>query len=343
MAAMGLLTVDGSLGEGGGQILRSALALSLCLQQPFRIHHIRSARRRPGLMPQHLAAVRAATAVGRAQVEGAEPGSGELVFRPRVCRGGHYRFDIGSAGSTTLVVQTVLPALLTAAEPARLELIGGTHNPLAPPFEFLDRAFVPLINRMGPRVTLALERYGFYPVGGGRLTVEVTPTASLRPLNLIDAGSLVGMDAEALVSRLPLPIADRELALIGEAFDMPADALKARQVESPGPGNAVMLTIRREAVTEVFSGIGQRGKRAEQVAREVVAEARRFLQAGVPVGEHLADQLLLPLALAGGGCFHTLAPSGHTLTNIEVIRLFTGSAVRAERQAGTDRWAVVCP
>ena len=172
-----MLTIDGSAGEGGGQILRSTLALSLCTGTPVRITGIRAKRDRPGLMRQHLTALRAAAEVGRAEVSGAELGSREVAFHPRGAAPGEYAFNVGSAGSATLVLQTVLPALLSASAPSDLLLEGGTHNPLAPPFEFLDRAFLPLIARMGPRVSATLEARGFYPAGGGRIRVVAVDEA----------------------------------------------------------------------------------------------------------------------------------------------------------------------
>ncbi|OGT20541.1 MAG: RNA 3'-terminal-phosphate cyclase [Gammaproteobacteria bacterium RBG_16_57_12] len=336
-----MLTINGTLGEGGGQILRSALALSLCLGRPFRISNIRATRSRPGLMPQHLVAVTAAAAVGDAEVRGATPGSRELEFVPRTIKPGEYRFDIGTAGSTTLVLQTILPALLTAAAPSHIRLQGGTHNPLAPSLDFFQHAFVPLINRMGPRIQTRQERPGFYPVGGGIVEVLIEPISSLQPLSLLERGEIVSRRAWAMVSRLPEHIARRELEVIEQQLGLPTSALELRQVEAKGPGNALTVLIESEHVTEVFAGIGERGVPAETVAQGVVAEVQRYLAAGVPVGEHLADQLLLPLALAGGGSFITLRPSRHTNTNMEVIKHFTGLQFACE-ELGEDRWRISC-
>jgi len=335
------LSIDGALGEGGGQILRSALALSLCLLRPFRICHIRATRKTPGLRPQHLAAVTAAATVGRAEVQGASLGSRELTFAPRRVMPGEYQFDIGTAGSTTLVLQTVLPALLTASAPSRLVLHGGTHNPLAPPFDFFALTFLPLINRMGPCVKARLRRAGFYPAGGGLVEVTVDPVPCLRPLNLPERGAILRRRAWALLSQLPTHIAERELRVIAAGLGLPADCLELRRVEAAGPGNAVLVSIDSEHLYAVFSGIGQRGVRAEQVALQVVEEVRRYLAAGVPVGHYLADQLLLPLALAGEGRFLTLAPSRHTTTNIEVIARFTGLRIDCQ-PLGQDRWRIAC-
>ena len=320
-----MLTIDGSQGEGGGQILRTALALSLVTGTPFRIDKIRARRARPGLLRQHLTAVSAAVAVGGAEVEGATLGSPSLVFRPGAVKPGEYRFAIGTAGSTGLVVQTVLPALLTAAAPSTLTLEGGTHNPAAPPFDFLARAFLPLIGRMGPRVDAALDRPGFYPAGGGRCTFRVTPVPRLAPLTLLERGALARRRARALVARLPRQIADRELAVVRSRLGWSGEELEAVVVDGAarGPGNVLLLELESEHVTELFSGFGQRGVRAEAVAEQAVTEARRYLAAGVPVGPHLADQLLLPLALAGRGAFRTVELSSHSRANLDVIRAFS--------------------
>jgi RNA 3'-terminal phosphate cyclase (ATP) len=176
------IRIDGSFGEGGGQILRSSLSLSLVTGKPFRIENIRANREKPGVLRQHLTAVQAAAEVGSAEVEGASLGSKALTFVPGKIRSGEFRFAIGTAGSGTLVLQTILPALITAAGPSRIEIEGGTHNPAAPPFDFLQRSFIPLIERMGPKVKLELQRYGFYPAGGGRFVVEITPCEVLKPI-----------------------------------------------------------------------------------------------------------------------------------------------------------------
>jgi RNA 3'-terminal phosphate cyclase (ATP) len=335
-----MLTIDGSQGEGGGQVLRSALALSMVTGTPFRIDQIRARRAKPGLLRQHLTAVQAATQVCGAEVLGASLGSSRLDFKPGKVRPGAYAFAVGTAGSATLVLQTVLPALLTAAEPSTLTLEGGTHNPFAPPFDFLARAFLPLIGRLGPRVTAALERHGFYPAGGGRFNVRIEPVPKLRRLELPERGEVRTRSARALVARLPLSIAERELAVVREQLGWSGAELRAEEVgDSAGAANVLMLEIASEHATEVFTGFGERGRRAEDVARQAVDEARAYLAAGVPVGERLADQLLLPLALAGGGSFHTTELSQHSRTNLDVIGKFL--AVRVEVEAVDRRtWRV---
>ena len=325
-----MINVDGSMGEGGGQVLRTSLALSMITGQPFRIERIRAGRDKPGLLRQHLTAVRAAREVCGAEVVGDAIGSCELTFTPGKVAGGHYEFAVGTAGSATLVLQTVLPALVVAEERSTLLLEGGTHNPWAPPFDFLQRTFLPLVERMGPKVTADLDRHGFYPAGGGRFRVTIDPVAKLEPLELLERGEIRQKRAAAIVSQLPMDIALRELKVVGKKLAVPVDPPEMVIVKDPrGPGNVVMVEIENENVTELFTGFGQHGVRAEAVAEKVCREVRRYLAAGVPVGEHLADQLLVLMATAGGR-FRTVAPSSHTATNIEVVKAFLPVEVAAE-------------
>jgi RNA 3'-terminal phosphate cyclase (ATP) len=333
------ITIDGSAGEGGGQVLRTALSMSLVTGRPFVIENIRANRRQPGLKRQHLTSVRAAAEVGRAQIEGAELGSRRLAFTPGQVEPGEYNFNVGSAGSATLVLQTVLPPLVVAEGPSHLTLEGGTHNPWAPPLDFLEKAFLPILARMGPQVTVTLRQHGFYPAGGGSFEVEIRPAGPLEPIELSERGRVVRRQVTALVSRLPVSIAEREVKTAGRKLDWDKRCQAARQVDSAGPGNVVMVEIESERVTEVFTGFGQKGVPAERVAAGVARETRRYLDARVPVGEHLADQLLIPLALAGAGSFRTMRPSQHTRTNVEVICRFLDVAVGIE-QVGFDAWEV---
>jgi RNA 3'-terminal phosphate cyclase (ATP) len=318
-----MILVDGSYGEGGGQILRTSLALSLVTGKPFRIDGIRVGRKTPGLLRQHLTAVNAATMIGQAEVTGAKIGSSELAFAPREVVPGEYRFAIGTAGSTSLVLQTVLPALMLAAGPSVLLLEGGTHNPFAPPFDFLEKAFLPLLGRMGPQIKAELECPGFYPAGGGRVGFTILPTKELTPFDLPARGEIRTRRAKASVASLPVSIAERELAVIGQMLSWSAEWLQPEVIRnSCGPGNVVSIEIESEHVTEVFTGFGERGVPAEAVAEKAVKETRRYLASEVAVGEYLADQLLIPMALAGGGSFTTCPLSRHSLTNIEIIQKF---------------------
>lgn len=328
-----MLTIDGSFGEGGGQILRSALALSMVTGRPFRLDKIRAGRKKPGLMRQHLTAVQAAAKICSAQVDGAAVNSCNIVFRPQSVVPGEYHFAIGTAGSTTLVLQTVLPALLTANGPSKLILEGGTHNPFCPPFDFLERSFLPLVNRMGPSVSAELIQHGFAPGGGGRFEIRINPDAEgkLAGFDLLERGEIQSRSATALLSNLPRHIGERELDVVREKLGWSDPNLHIEELQrARGPGNIVLIEIVSQHVTEVFSSCGAQGIRAEAVANEAVQAARQYLKAGVPVGEYLADQILLPLALAGRGQFATLPLSLHSTTHIELIRRFVEINVAVE-------------
>ncbi len=331
-----MITIDGSFGEGGGQILRSSLALSLVTGKALRIDNIRSGRSRPGLMRQHLTAVMAATDVGAAEVDGAEIGSQRIEFHPRSIRAGEFHLAVGTAGSATLVLQTVLPALLIADKPSSLVLEGGTHNPYAPPFDFLEKAFLPLIERMGPGAKAILERPGFYPAGGGRFRVELEPTAKLQGFELIDRGALVRCDARALVALLPRKIGERELSTLKKKLAQDNEGWRVEEVQgSRGPGNVLIVEVEHEHVIDVFTGFGERRVKSETVAERAAKQVKRYLAADVPVGLQLADQLLLPLSMAGSGKFRTVKPSRHTTTNIAVIQEFLDVTLSVE-QVGED-------
>jgi RNA 3'-terminal phosphate cyclase (ATP) len=326
-----VILIDGSEGEGGGQILRSSLALSICTQQPFRIEKIRANREKPGLMRQHLTAVKAAAEICGAEVEGAELGSNALTFRPSTLKGGQYSFAIGTAGSCTLVLQTVLPALLTAPTASTVRISGGTHNRGSPPFDFLQRAFLPLMARMGANVAIDLTRYGFFPRGGGEIRVEIAPVTQWSRLDLHDRGIRTSAFAESYIAAIPLHVAQRELEVIGRMLNWPQEQRHVRGLSNDlGPGNAVTITIAHEHVTEVFTGFGERGVRAEEVGETAAREARAYIAHAAPVGEHLADQLLLPMALAGGGSFTCTEITPHLRSNALVIERFTDTRTRIE-------------
>ncbi len=335
-----MLTIDGSFGEGGGQIVRTSLALSLITGKPFRIHRVRARRDKPGLRRQHLTAVQAAARVGQATVTGAEVGSREFSFIPGEIKAGDYLFDIGTAGSTTLVLQTVLPPLMIQPGPSRLTLVGGTHNAFAPPLDFLQKSFLPLVSRTGPRVTAELERYGFYPAGGGRFNVAIDPAQEFSRLDILERGEIQSQTARALVVNLPAHIAERELAVVSQKLGLTGEQLRVESsTNAYSAGNAVMIEIESDHLTEVVTRLGERGVRAETVAELAADEALRYLESAAPVGEHLADQLLIPLALARGGSFLTLRPSLHTTTNIEVIRKFLDIPIEAA-PVDDDRWRI---
>ena len=337
-----MLEIDGSQGEGGGQVLRGALALAMATATPFAITRIRAKRSKPGLLRQHLTCVEAARAVSGATVTGAKLGSTELTFAPGPLVPGAYRFDIGSAGSTMLVAQAVLPALLAQGGAWSLELVGGTHNPSAPSYEFFTRTLAPVLGRMGAPVSATLHLAGFYPVGGGRVQIEVAAGERRRPLVLRVRGAITARHAIAAVARMPATVAEREVATATRLLGWPRDAGVAVELPSPGPGNTVTLVVEAERVTEVFTGHLDRGVGAEDLARAVARECAAYLASAAPVGEYLADQLLVPMALGGGGSFVTVEPSLHTRTQVDVIRAFLGVEVGLAPQ-GDGTWLATVP
>ena len=334
------LTLDGSTGEGGGQILRTGLALSMVTGRPLHITRIRAGRPKPGLMRQHLACVQAAVAVCGGEAEGAELNSQTLVFTPGAVRAGEYRFQIATAGSCLLVLQTVLPALMLADGPSKVELSGGTHNPMAPPFDFLERAFAPLVRRLGVGLDLQLQRRGFYPAGGGELVAHITPasatTQPLAPVDLLERGPLHNAWGEALVPGLARNIATRELEALGQRMGWTFESGQLRQPptrQNEGPGNALIATLEHAHVTEVFCQLGERHLSAEQVAKRLVDEVRAYQRSTGALGPHLADQWMLPLALAvwrsGRAASYTCSEvTQHTATNAQTIAL--GLPVRVQ-------------
>jgi len=338
-----MITIDGSFGEGGGQILRTALGLSLFTGQPFRIEKIRAGRKTPGLLRQHLTAVKAAAKISQAESAGANIGSTHLTFAPGKILHGDYQFAVGTAGSATLVLQTILPSLVVSGDQdqqTQLTLEGGTHNPFAPPFDFLVKAFLPLLEQMGVRVEARLERYGFYPAGGGRIEITIKPAKRLEPIELNERGKILNRRATAFLAHLPRGIAERELGVVHRKLSWPQKWLKTESVtNSPGPGNIITLEIESENITEVFTGFGERNVAAEAVADQAVTAARRYLASDVAVGEYLTDQLLLPMALARGGSFTTVPPSRHTMTNIEIIHKFLDVEIRAEQMTNRS-WKI---
>ena len=338
------IIVDGSAGEGGGQVLRTSLALSLATGKPLQLEKIRAKRRRGGLRPQHLASVRLAARIGAAEVEGDEEGSKRLTFAPQGVFPGTYDVDVGTAGSATLVLQTVLPPLLTASGPTTLRVTGGTYNPWAPPYDFLERVYLPAIRRLGPEVQTELLRPGFAPAGGGRIAVDVRPASHLATLELNDRGPIHSRRAEALLANLPRHVGERELGVVQKRLGWPDDELHVRELKGvAGAGNALLLEVGFEHGSELVFEPGKQGLPAETVAQRAVTSIFEWLDADVPVGEHLADQLLLPLALGSGGVFRTLPLSSHARTQIELIQRFLDVDVEVQESLGRSVQVTVTP
>ena len=345
--------IDGSIGEGGGQILRTSLALSCITGKRLRIENIRSARRNPGLAKQHLSCVRAACQICNGKSHGAAQGSKVLDFQPSPVHSGDFRFDIGSAGSASLVIQTLLPALFLANKPSTVTVTGGTHNPMAPPFDFLSETFLPAIKTAGFQGDCKLLRHGFFPAGGGKITLRVQPCQIQSPvpaspvpapvlpaqktrvqvsmqtqvqanqtINLCDSRQEFRVNARIYTAKLPTRIAHHQQRLLLQS-ELDIQNIEHTEVrDSQGPGNAVCIRLCCNKRTTVFTAFGMRGKPSEQVISEVVNLAKHFIESGAAVDYFLADQLLLYMAIANGGCFTTDRISAHTKTNMEVIKKF---------------------
>lgn len=318
---MDMIELDG--GHGGGQLLRSALTLSLCTGTGFTLHNIRAIRRKPGLMRQHLTAVNAAARVGNACVHGAELGATSLRFEPGRVSAGAYHFATGSAGSATLVLQTVLPALWRAQGPSQLRLEGGTHNPLAPSADFIAQSYLPALGRMGVQASMQLLQHGFHPAGGGVMEVQVQPCAALQPLSLEVRAPLQAIEAQVLMSGLSSGIGLRELQVLAETLGVDPHPRNVQSIRPAlGPGNVALVRVRHGDHVEVFSGHGERSVSAEQVGARLAGQVKQYLDGTGAVGEYLSDQLLLPMALAGGGAFTTHLLSDHLVSNARLIEKF---------------------
>ena len=326
-----MIIIDGAKGEGGGQIVRSALTLSLLTGKAFRITNIREKRKNPGLLRQHLTALKAAALISEAKVRGNDIGSSDFFFEPKTIKGGEYKFSIGSAGSTTLILQTVLLPLLSAREPSLVVIEGGTHNPWAPPFDFIEHSFLPLLRSVGASVSVMLERAGFYPAGGGRIRVEINPSEPSAKIDLMSRGALLKRECKAIVTGLSGDIAKRELAAVKKLLKWESHELKISQLpQEYGPGNILLAELQFEKLCSVFCAFGERGVRAENVGQLLGEQLQEYFEVEAAVERHLADQILLPCVWAKGGAFSTLTTSSHFETNLALIRDFVDIDCRTE-------------
>lgn len=333
-----VLTVDGSFGEGGGQILRTALALAAICGRPVEVGNIRRGRKKPGLRPQHVAAVKALARVTSAQVRGAEVGSTRLYFEPCQLQGGVHKLDIGTAGSTALVFQAMMPALLFAKDPSRVTMIGGTHVPWSPCFHYLKEVFAPAVSEMGGPVSLELGPWGWYPKGRGRVVASVSPVATLSAIDRIRRGSLTGLTVLSAVSNLPASIAERQqdhLVKRLKAQSYSPTSVELVKGPSPGPGTVVFLKAEFKEGEAGFTSLGRRGKPAEKVADEACSAFLQFMASKAAVDCHLADQLALYMALARGpSSLVAETITEHLRTNIWVIEQFLPVAFEVDESSG---------
>ena len=343
---LGVLVIDGSQGEGGGQILRTSLTCAAITNRRVRIVKIRAGRPNPGLGKQHLVAVKAAAAVCGANLVGAALGSQELEFIPAgtgAIGGGELEFDIGSAGSTTLVLQTVIPILLFAKAPSRVIVKGGTHNPMAPPFEFLSESLTPLLATMGLHIELKLHAHGFYPAGGGRVEAIIQPIAATMPLTLEQRGEQVDPPrVVVLASRMKAGLLHEQTTALQALRISSTPPSVTTLTSSPGPGNAVLAVIRFQHITSMFTTVTDRlnSSAVTTTATSVASAVSAYLASTAPVDEHLADQLLLPMALVSGGSFRATMLSTHFHTNAAVLSMFFGPCVAYENLGGALGWRV---
>ncbi len=336
-----MIEIDGSYGEGGGQILRSALSLSCLTGKPFRIVNIRKGRKKPGLMPQHLVSVRAAKAISAADVSGDRVGSVDLVFSPGPVLGGDLSLDVGTAGSTLLVLQTVLPALAFAGTRTVVTVRGGTHVPFSPTYHYAAFVLLPMLSRIGVRVSLDIRSYGFYPTGGGEVIAEITPVEEIRPVRLPERGKALCVKGWSGAGNLPMSIAvrQRDAALdairrrfAGDPFPVGIELLSA---PTPGQGTFLFLCVETENAVAGFASLGERGKRAEDVGKEAVSDLADYLETGAALDPHLPDQLALYLALCREESFFTTSRLTHHLaTNLWTIGRFRALAYSIEGETG---------
>ena len=316
------IQIDGSQGEGGGQILRTALALSMITGQAFELINIRAGRKKPGLMRQHLVCVQASQHISQAYVEGAELHSQRLYFAPQHVQSGKYQFQIGSAGSTTLVLQTLLPALLLQNEASELTISGGTHNPLAPTADFIEQCFLPVLEKLGIAVEFKLNKAGFFPIGAGEIQIKIQPWQHRNKLNLLDRGTLQTTKAFAAVLNLSeeAQIAQRELATLNKRLKL--DTQQQFLLNGISQGNTVYVKVEHQHHIQLFTALGEMRKSAEQIANHLAEQVKQYLGSNASVDEYLADQLLLPLALGQGGEFTAQCISEHTRTQAAMIEKF---------------------
>ena len=317
-----MIQIDASQGEGGGQVLRTALALSIITRQAVQLNHIRAKRSKPGLMRQHLTCVRAAQAISDAELTGDTLGSTSICFKPRTIKAGDYHFAIGTAGSCALVLQTVLWPLLFADGESKVTIEGGTHVPMSPSFEFLEFCFLPTLQKMGVQTKIQLLKHGFYPGGGGQLCAEITPWKTMNALKLNQRGERISQHGLCLIANLDQQIATKQLSEGRRYLNWnEEDVIHQGLRNSHGVGNALILSVQHTEHTEIVSAYGDKSKSSEFVAQQASTEMKHYLGSAAAVGEHLADQLLIPLALVGG-TFTTNVTSMHFKTNCAIIQQF---------------------
>lgn len=333
-----MIEIDGSEGEGGGQILRSALALSILTRRPFKLINIRARRSKPGLQPQHLMCVRAAGTISGAQYKGAANGSAVLYFEPGAVKSGSYTFSIGTAGATALVLHTVyLPLALRGDAPSTVTVTGGTHNTHAPCFHFLETTWAAYLARIGIKVELEMTRPGFYPRGGGEIRAVIHPCSRVNGLSLLACPELTTAGGFSAFAGLPETVGKRQARRVSVRLKSEGveSHIPAEEWEAASPGSVAAVIFRQAPVPPLFFGLGERGKPSEAVADDAADEAIAFRDSGCPVDPHSADQLLLPLAFSDDASEYRASEiTRHTTTNVETVRKFVDRTISIEDGAG---------
>ncbi|MBM4070215.1 MAG: RNA 3'-phosphate cyclase [Planctomycetes bacterium] len=333
----GLIELDGAQGEGGGQILRTSLSLSLLTGKAFHLRNIRAGRSRPGLQPQHLACVKAAAAIGQGQMRGASKGSSDLEFVPGKVAAGKYHFAIGTAGAASLVLHTVYLPLALADEPSHVTIDGGTPVPFSPCFHFLETTWLGYMKLLGLVMNVRMRRPGFYPRGGGLLETDIGVGQRVRGLQLAEIGLPRLARGISAVAGLPAAIARRQAERASKRLgDLGLRADIREQTWNGGPGTALTAALDTVPVPTLFFGLGARGKPAERVADDAVGQVKDYL-AAQPLGidAHSADQLLLPLSLSDEpSSFPVAQVSSHLTTSAAVIQAFLNREVRWQGEMG---------
>jgi len=335
----GLIEIDGSYGEGGGQILRTALALSAILRKPFTIFHIRSKRKNPGLQAQHVEAVKALARITEAQTEGVELGSQRITFVPEKILPGDYQFEVRTAGSVTLLLQAIFVPLCFSKGICSVTLIGGTHVQWSPSFHYLSEVLLPTLERIGVCAEADIEKWGFYPKGGGRVRLKINPVQELKPILLVDRGSFKKIRGISAISNLPRHVADRQkeraLKRIRRELQIDGEITILDNVSSNGTGSFLFLLAEYETGLAGFSSLGARGKPAEKVADEAVDSLKDYVESDGCVDPHLADQLIPFMALTkGNSSFTTIRVTEHLLTNLWVTQHFANVTISREGKTG---------